>query len=79
MRSMLENRVVKMEAVLTPPVSPLKALLIENAGFESLVMGYGVDFEVIKRLPGACDGLPRELLKVLVEKLLALSKEPLRQ
>ena len=71
MNATLERRLAGIEAKLMPKPSPVKAMLMGMPGFKNLVTGHGLDYEQISKLPGACDGLPRDLLRALVERLKA--------
>lgn len=65
----ISRRLAALEAKVTPKMHPLKAQLIQDSRFASLVADLGLNFEEIKKLPGVFDGFPRDAVRLIVERL----------
>jgi hypothetical protein len=69
----ISRRLAALEAKVTPKMHPLKAQLIQHPTFARLVADLGLNFEEIKKLPGPFDGLPRDTVRLIADRLKALN------
>lgn len=67
----ISRRLAVLEAKVTPKMHPLKAQFIQNPAFARLVADLGLNFDEIKKLPGPFDGLPRDTVRSIAERLKA--------